>query len=94
MLCRKERTKSVPNYCELKPAILSAETIARDLVYPTAALIGVVFVVSLHIRDIDVHSVIRASKLWIVFRGTVFKFPQIIGDVMSWDGHVECAVYE
>lgn len=87
--------KNIPNYCELEPTILSAETIASDLVHPATALIGSLRIVSEYVRgDIDVHSVIRAPEFWVVFRGSIFEFPLISGDVMSRDGHVECAVYE
>jgi hypothetical protein len=86
--------KNVPDYCESKPAILPADTIASNLVHPATALIGGVFIVSVHVCDIYVHSIILASEFRIIFRGAIFEFPLISGDVMSRDGHVECAVYQ
>ena len=87
--------RNVPDYCKPKQVILSAKTIPSDLVHPAAALIGGLYVVSVYFRgDIDIHSIIHISEFRIVFRGPIFEFPLISGDVMSRDGHVECAVYE
>lgn len=91
----KMKDENVPDYCEPKQAIRSAETITSDLVHPAAALIGRLHVVSVYVRgDIDVHLIVCTSEFRIIFRRTIFEFPLISRDVMSRDGDVERAVYE
>jgi hypothetical protein len=91
----KIKDDNAPDYCEPKPVILSAKTIASDPVHPAAALVGGLSVVFVYVRsDIDVHLINRIAEFRVVFRRAIFKFPLISGDVMSRNGHVERAVYE
>ncbi len=91
------RTKvSLPDYCKVEPTVLSTKTITSDFVHPASALISrSVRIVPLHVRRcIKVHVIIYVAKFRIVFCWAILELPLIRRNVMSRNGHVECAMHE
>ena len=86
-----------PNYGELEPTVLSAKTIAGNLVHPAPALISGLYVVPLCVRrriGVHVNVINQVTEFRVVFCGAIFELPLIRGDVVQRNGHVECTMHE